>query len=547
MSFLYDKVLFLMLIPAIILMYLILTKQNKLESYFSKNALNKLTISNQYFSNRTRNIFLFLSLIFMIIALARPVTNEKINEIKTNLNPLIIALDVSKSMKAIDLYPNRLELAKQKLLNILESSKTEAIGVILFAKSSFLLSPITEDFNSLKILINSLDTGMNFDNGTNIFSTLETAKKLLKDYSNKNLLILSDGGDKENFEKEINFAKENNIKVYVLALATQKGSAIKEENGNFLTDKNGKIVNLKLNYKIKELSLKTGGGYIEYSLDKSDINLILDDLNKKSTKENFENKKHKSYIELFYYPLFIAVLLLLIAFSSIPSLKRIKLPIFILFFSFNFTNSRLIASSIFDFKTIKEANQAYENQDYTKASKELEKLDSNEFRDYNLANSLYKENKFKEAIDIYKNIRTSSNDLEFKRLHNLGNSYAKNSDFKNAVDSYEKALKLKNDSKTKENLQLIKKLLENKKNDNKDQNKQDEEKNKQNSSKKDSEESKKQNEKNQKNSKEEQLENKEGISNLEEEKWMKELENQKTNSILKKMESSKDDSFSNPW
>ena len=547
MSFLYDKVLFLMLIPAIILMYLILTKQNKLESYFSKNALNKLTISNQYFSNRTRNIFLFLSLIFMIIALARPVTNEKINEIKTNLNPLIIALDVSKSMKAIDLYPNRLELAKQKLLNILESSKTEAIGVILFAKSSFLLSPITEDFNSLKILINSLDTGMNFDNGTNIFSTLETAKKLLKDYSNKNLLILSDGGDKENFEKEINFAKENNIKVYVLALATQKGSAIKEENGNFLTDKNGKIVNLKLNYKIKELSLKTGGGYIEYSLDKSDINLILDDLNKKSTKENFENKKHKSYIELFYYPLFIAVLLLLIAFSSIPSLKRIKLPIFILFFSFNFTNSRLIASSIFDFKTIKEANQAYENQDYIKASKELEKLDSNEFRDYNLANSLYKENKFKEAIDIYKNIRTSSNDLEFKRLHNLGNSYAKNSDFKNAVDSYEKALKLKNDSKTKENLQLIKKLLENKKNDNKDQNKQDEEKNKQNSSKKDSEESKKQNEKNQKNSKEEQLENKEGISNLEEEKWMKELENQKTNSILKKMESSKDDSFSNPW
>ena len=547
MSFLYDKVLFLMLIPAIILMYLILTKQNKLESYFSKNALNKLTISNQYFSNRTRNIFLFLSLIFMIIALARPVTNEKINEIKTNLNPLIIALDVSKSMKAIDLYPNRLELAKQKLLNILESSKTEAIGVILFAKSSFLLSPITEDFNSLKILINSLDTGMNFDNGTNIFSTLETAKKLLKDYSNKNLLILSDGGDKENFEKEINFAKENNIKVYVLALATQKGSAIKEENGNFLTDKNGKIVNLKLNYKIKELSLKTGGGYIEYSLDKSDINLILDDLNKKSTKENFENKKLKSYIELFYYPLFIAVLLLLIAFSSIPSLKRIKLPIFILFFSFNFTNSRLIASSIFDFKTIKEANQAYENQDYTKASKELEKLDSNEFRDYNLANSLYKENKFKEAIDIYKNIRTSSNDLEFKRLHNLGNSYAKNSDFKNAVDSYEKALKLKNDSKTKENLQLIKKLLENKKNDNKDQNKQDEEKNKQNSSKKDSEESKKQNEKNQKNSKEEQLENKEGISNLEEEKWMKELENQKTNSILKKMESSKDDSFSNPW
>lgn len=543
-----------MLIPSFILMYFILTKQNKLENYFSKTALNKLSISNQYFSNKTRNIILFLSLIFMIIALARPVTNEKINNSETSLTPIIIAIDVSKSMKAVDLFPNRLEFAKQKLLNILDNSKTEAIGVILFAKSSFLVSPVTEDFNSLKILIKNLDTGINFDNGTNIYSTLETTNKLLKNYSNKNLLLLTDGGDKENFDEEINFANKNGIKIYTLALATSNGSAIKEENGNYLTTKDGKIVNVKLNSKIKDLSLKTDGGYIEYSLDNKDIEQILDDINSKSNKEKFEERKYKTYTELFYYPLAIAIFLLLIAFSSMPSLKRTKLPIFILFFTFNFTNSQLIASSIFDFKTIKEANKAYENQDYNKASKEFEKLDSNEFRDYNLANSLYKENKFKEAIDIYKNIKTSSNDLEFKKLHNLGNAYAKNSDFQNAVDSYEKALKLKNDSTTKENLQLVKKLLDNKKDDNKNQNKQDEQKNnkenqkqeenKEDSSPKDENKTKKQNQKNLKN---EQLEQKEEISNFEEEKWLKELENQKTNSMLKKMESSKDDSISNPW
>ena len=554
MNFVYYKVLFLMLIPSFILMYFILTKQNKLENYFSKTALNKLSISNQYFSNKTRNIILFLSLIFMIIALARPVTNEKINNSETSLTPIIIAIDVSKSMKAVDLFPNRLEFAKQKLLNILDNSKTEAIGVILFAKSSFLLSPVTEDFNSLKILIKNLDTGINFDNGTNIYSTLETTNKLLKNYSNKNLLLLTDGGDKENFDEEINFANKNGIKIYTLALATSNGSAIKEENGNYLTTKDGKIVNVKLNSKIKDLSLKTDGGYIEYSLDNKDIEQILDDINSKSNKEKFEERKYKTYTELFYYPLAIALFLLLIAFSSMPSLKRTKLPIFILFFTFNFTNSQLIASSIFDFKTIKEANKAYENQDYNKALKEFEKLDSNEFRDYNLANSLYKENKFKEAIDIYKNIKTSSNDLEFKKLHNLGNAYAKNSDFQNAVDSYEKALKLKNDSTTKENLQLVKKLLDNKKDDNKNQNKQDEQKNnkenqkqeenKEDSSPKDENKTKKQNQKNLKN---EQLEQKEEISNFEEEKWLKELENQKTNSMLKKMESSKDDSISNPW
>ena len=145
-----------MLIPSFILMYLIITKQSKLSSYFSKNALEKLSISNQYFSNKARNITLFLSLIFMIIALARPVTNEKINDVQSQLNAVIIALDVSKSMNAIDIYPNRFEFAKNKLLTIIDSSKTEAIGVVLFAKSTFLLSAVTQDFSSLKQLVNKL-------------------------------------------------------------------------------------------------------------------------------------------------------------------------------------------------------------------------------------------------------------------------------------------------------------------------------------------------------------------------------------------------------
>ena len=94
------------------------SKVNVYAFRFSKNALEKLSVSNQYFSNKARNITLFLSLIFMIIALARPVTNEKINDVKSELNAVVIAIDVSKSMNAIDIYPNRLEFAKTKLLNI---------------------------------------------------------------------------------------------------------------------------------------------------------------------------------------------------------------------------------------------------------------------------------------------------------------------------------------------------------------------------------------------------------------------------------------------
>uniref|UniRef100_UPI004048DEAF VWA domain-containing protein n=1 Tax=Aliarcobacter sp. TaxID=2321116 RepID=UPI004048DEAF len=535
-----------MLIPSFVLMYFIIVKKNKLINYFSKNALKKLSVSNRYFSNKARNITLFLSLIFMIIALARPVTNEKINDIQSNVNAIIIAIDVSKSMNAIDIYPNRLEFAKNKLLNIIDNSKNEAIGLILFAKSSFLLSAPTQNYQSLKILINNLDTGINFDNGTNIFSTLETTTKLLKDYSNKNLILLTDGGDNESFEEEIKYAIENKINVYTLALATLQGSVIKTSDGNYLTDSKGNIVNLKLNENIKELSLKSAGGYIDFSLDNNDINQIIKDINNKSKKEKFDNKKYKTYTELFYYPLIMGIFLLLIAFSSLPNFNRIKKTSTSIVFLLFLPNYQSFASSIFDFKIIEKANTAYKNSDYITASKEFKKIDSNEFRDYNLANSLYKSKDYKNAIDLYKNIETNNTDLDFKRLHNLGNAYVKNNDFKNAINSYENALKLKNDKKTKENLELIKKSLENTKDKNSDkQENQNNEKNKNNEKKSSNKNNK--SEKNQRDKEEKKETKKNEISDLEEERWMKELENQKTNSLLKKMESSKEDSISKPW
>ncbi|MDY0052003.1 MAG: VWA domain-containing protein [Aliarcobacter sp.] len=537
-------------------MYFIVTKQSKLNAYFSKNALVKLSVSNQYFSNKARSITLFLSLIFMIIALARPVTNEKTNDIESEVNAVVIAIDVSKSMNAIDIYPNRLEFAKRKLLNIIDASKTEAIGVILFAKSSFLLSAVTQDLASLKILINNLDRGINFDNGTNIFSTLETTQKLLKDYSSKNLILLTDGGDNKDFDNEIKFANENKINVYTLALGTTQGSVIKLNDGNFLTNKNGDIVNVKLNESIKELSLKTNGGYINYTLDNSDINQILNDINSKSQKEKFDKTKYKSYTELFYYPLALGIFLLLIAFSSLPTFTKNKSSLSILLLSLIFIlNSNLNASSFFDFNTIKEANNAYEKKEFEKASNEFKKLDSNELRDYNLANSYYKDNKYEKAIDLYKNIQTSNNDLEFKKLHNLGNAYAKNKDFQNAIKSYEEALKLKNDKNTKENLELAKKLLEDQDNKNQDkkQKEQDnkEQKEQENQQKKESKKS--ENQKQEQSQKKQEEQNEEDarkqniMSDYEEQKWLKELENQKTNSLLKKMESSNEDSISNPW
>jgi len=571
LQFLYINVIYLMLIPSTVLMILIIKRKNSFYKYFSKEVLDKLRVSQQYFSNKVRNIILFSSLLLMILALARPVINEKLHDSKQQLNAVIIAIDVSKSMMANDIYPNRLVFAKKKLLDIIELSKNNALGVILFAKSSFLLSPVTQDFTSLKILIENLDTGINFDNGTNIYSTLETTNKLLKNYKSKNLILLSDGADKKEFKEEILFANKNNINIYVIATATKKGSAIKLKDGNYLVDRKGNIVTVSLNENIKSLSLETKGGYINYSLTSSDITQILNEINSKSKKQEFEEKRFKTYTELFYYPLALSLIFLLIAFSSLPKFKfknkKTILSIFVLFISFNI--NQLYADSMFDFKTIDEANKAYKEKNYKKAIKNYSNINQSEQTKYNLANSLYKDGKFKEAIEKYNTIETENKDLDFQRLHNIGNSYVNTKNLQKAKTTYENALKLKNDKQTKENLDLVNKALEKqkqKKSKNNDQKKKDDKKKdskknkpndkkkakqkKQDDKKKDAGQSKKENKKKEqknKNKKSKPIKQNE-ISDLEEIKWLKQLENQKTNSLMKKMKSNKEQSnLLNPW
>lgn len=565
-----------------------MTNKDNFQKHFSKEILNKLSISNKAMGKTTRNVLLFIALALMTIALARPVANEKEHSFKQEVASIVVAIDVSKSMLANDIYPNRLTMAKQKLLNIIDTSKKNAIAVVLFAKSSFILSPVTQDFNSLKILVENLNTGLNFDNGSNIFSTLETTNKLLKDYDNKNLILLTDGGNNDSYVNEIEYANKNKINIYTIATATKKASPIKLENGEFLTKSDGSIVTVSLNENIKNLSLNTNGGYINYSISNEDVNQILADIERKSSKKELESKKIKTYTELFYYPLGLALFLLLIAFSSLPKI-----------FSKKAINSLLISIAVlfttnadafeFDFKTIENANKAYENKEFKKASKEYEKVAKTSEGKYNYANSLYKEGKYKEALESYKNVTTIKQELEYKKLHNMGNSYVKLNDLENAKKMYENALKIKGDKETRENLETVQKLLDKKKQqqkqnkDNKNQkNKKDkkEDKNKQkqqnkqqnNKNKKDDknkEKHKNQEDKKEKQKQQDQQENSKDqkkqdtkkeqqsiqqqkikpqeISDLEEKKWLGKLQDKKTPVLLKKVKSDKKDNSKNPW
>lgn len=564
-----------------------------MQKLFPKKIYDKLFISNKHMTRNTRNVLLFIVLILFTIALARPVMNKKEQTIKQEITPIVVAIDVSKSMLASDIYPTRLALAKNKLLRIIEQSQHNAIGVLLFAKSAFILSPITQDFSSLKYLVENFDNGLNFDNGSNIHALLEASNKLFRHYTNKNVLIISDGANKDDFSNEIEYANTNNINVYVLATATNKHTPIKVKD-KFLTDKDDNIVTVALNENIKELALNTKGGYIKYSLDNADITAVLKDIENKSKKDQINNQKIKTYTELFYYPLSLALFFLLIAFSSLPSRKAIAGIALLLFVD------KSLHAQVFDFQTIDKANKAYEEKQYNKAAKEFKKVSQSKEGHYNFANALYKDKKYAQALKEYKKVITSNKQLEYKKLHNMGNSYVKLNKLEDAIKIYEKALTLNNDPQTKENLETVKKALknnkqQNKKNQNQKNDKNKDNKNKENKKNKDSKknqdkdnknsqnkkdkddknkqkskENKEQKDKNKKQSNQENKKSKEDqkksskekfqqqeaqqgfkkneMSDLEEKKWFNQLKNKKTPVLLRKVPSrAKESTSSTPW
>jgi Ca-activated chloride channel family protein len=558
----------MMLIPLLLLIILVLTNKQNMEKYFSKEILEKLAAGKKGLDKNTRNGLLFAVLVLFIIALARPVMDKKDINVNQKLIPIVIALDLSKSMQATDIYPNRVSLAKKKLKDIITLSPNATVGILLFAKDSFILSPVTEDFVSLNYIVTNLDTSVQLSNGSNISSVLQATNHMLNDYKVKNLVILSDGGNDDSYEEELEFAKDNNIAVYSIGLATKQGSPIPEKEG-YLTDKNGKIVNVKLNESIKNLSIKSGGGYIDFSLDDSDAKAIVQRINTQSKKEELKARQVKVYKELFYYPLGLAVFVLLIALSSFPSFKR------------KAANGLVIAAALsfypisgysfeFEFENIKKAKNYYENKEYDKAGDEYRKIPQTPQSLYNLGNTLYKQGKYKEALKTYSKIVTEDERLEYKKLHNLGNSFVKTNELLKAKEFYEKALKIKNDEQTRQNLDLVNKELEkqkkqNKKDKNKENNKnknnkknKDENKEK-NQEKKDKKENKENNKKDQKNSKNSEGKNSEQkkkqsqkkqvpISDMEEKKWMKMLQDQNTPLFIQKVESKKgknDDEH--PW
>ena len=167
MSFLHPEFLYYMLPPLFILFGLLLTQKESQAHFFSEEVMSKLRVSANTLTLKARNALFFLMFFLMIVALAQPMINEGVVSIKSKSADIMIALDISDSMLAEDVYPNRLKLAKQKAMELLDFAPNERIGVIGFAKNSYLVSPLSFDHGAVGFLLSQLDTESITEKGTN--------------------------------------------------------------------------------------------------------------------------------------------------------------------------------------------------------------------------------------------------------------------------------------------------------------------------------------------------------------------------------------------
>lgn len=337
-----------------------------------------------------------LTFVFIVFALVRPVIEQEPIKTKEVLSDVVIAVDLSYSMQATDIAPSRLEFAKNRLQELVKIEKKSRFGILGFTTNAIILSPLTQDSELLLHLFNSLDEKLIMTKGSSIMPALRLARKMSKS-KKVSVVILSDGADELNYSDEAAFAKENNLIVNVLMIATKIGGTLPLANGQLLKDELGDIVVSRQNVAIEVLSNATDGVY------SSDFDDILNALSSQREDEFISNTTVVKNLELFYYFVGLAILSFLV---SVTSLKRYIMA-FLLLFGVSVQADVL---DLFEDKNklaFKEATKLYKLGEYDKALVKYESIKSSspEFKSvvfYNQGNTLIRLKEFKKAREAYK-------------------------------------------------------------------------------------------------------------------------------------------------
>jgi len=272
------------------------------------------------------------ALALLILMLARPQLGTKISHEKRNGIETLIALDVSNSMKSEDVAPSRLDRSKMLVENLVDNFTNDKVGLIVFAGDAFIQLPITSDYVSAKMFLQSIDPSMIASQGTNIAEAIHLAMNgfTQQEKIGRAIIVITDGEDHEGGALEAaQEAKKKGMRVFVLGVGSPKGSPIPDGEGGYMKDNTGNEVMSALNEQMCQQVAQAGGG-VYIHVDNTNIaQRKLNDELTKLQKGEISSILYSEYDDQFQAFGILALLLLILEIcileSKNPLLKNIKL------------------------------------------------------------------------------------------------------------------------------------------------------------------------------------------------------------------------------
>ncbi len=325
-----DFLYLLLLVPLILLIWTIngLRRKNALKRFGNEQIIKKLMPEASRVRPVLKIIIQSLAIVFMSVLLARPQYGSRVEDVKRKGVEVIIALDVSNSMLAEDIQPSRLERAKQAISRLVESLSNDKIGLIVFAGDAYTQIPVTTDYISARMFLETISPDMVPKQGTAIGSAIDLGMRSFSPGKDKSraIIIITDG---ENHEDDpVAKAKEaaaDGIVIYTVGIGSTEGVPIMtniDGRKDYLKDQKGNTVITRLDENIlKEIAVNAGGKYVRANNSNIGLDEIFSDI-RKLKKQDLEGKIFTEYNDQFQLFAGIALIFLLLDFMIMERKNR---------------------------------------------------------------------------------------------------------------------------------------------------------------------------------------------------------------------------------
>lgn len=420
-----------------------------------------------------------LGLACVILSLTQPRLGFTWETSKRKGRDVLVAIDVSKSMLANDVAPNRLTKAKFAAQDLISQLGGDRVGLVAFAGTAFLQAPLTSDFSAIMASLNEMDSEIIPQGGSNFAEAIKVANEAFGkgEGDSRALIIFSDGEELDADGLKQAEKVKDVVKIFAVGVGTPDGSLIPLPGAGggteFVRDSGGQYVKSRLDEgRLRKIAELTGGFYVHLQTGPSDMKTIVSDGLSKMNEQEIDAKLSRQPIERYQWPLTAGLVLLGLS-MLVGERKRIAVPKAV-------KKAAVVGALLLAVPGLQARNSgldAYDRQDYAgaqeKFQQQLKRQPNSEALQFNLGSTAYKQQDYTGALEAFgKALRSADPSLQAKAQYNLGNTLfqlggkEKEKDKKiatwtEALDHYQETLKLEPaNENAKHNHEVVSKLIE---------------------------------------------------------------------------------------